>query len=228
VKISIIIPVYNEEKYILTVLKSVIDQKKLYDLEVIVIDDNSHDNTKTILKNNPELYDIIIFKDKNEGKGSAVINGLDKVTGDYVLIQDADLEYSPSDYTLLFNPISKNADVVYGSRFIGSKPKRILYFSHRIANLIITLMVNCLTNINFTDVEVGYKLIKTELIKKINLKENSFGIEIELTMKLAKLDIKFYEVGISYYGRTYAEGKKITLKDGFIAVYKIFYYKIFN
>ena len=227
-KISIIIPVYNEEKYILTVLKSVIDQKKIYDLEVIVIDDNSHDNTKTILKNNPELYDIIIFKDKNEGKGSAVINGLDKVTGDYVLIQDADLEYSPSDYTLLFNPISKNADVVYGSRFIGSKPKRILYFSHRIANSIITLMVNCLTNINFTDVEVGYKLIKTELIKKINLKENSFGIEIELTMKLAKLDIKFYEVGISYYGRTYAEGKKITLKDGFIAVYKIFYYKIFN
>ena len=227
-KISIIIPVYNEEKYILTVLKSVIDQKKFYDLEVIVIDDNSHDNTKTILKNNPELYDIIIFKDKNEGKGSAVINGLDKVTGDYVLIQDADLEYSPSDYTLLFNPISKNADVVYGSRFIGSKPKRILYFSHRIANSIITLMVNCLTNINFTDVEVGYKLIKTELIKKINLKENSFGIEIELTMKLAKLNIKFYEVGISYYGRTYAEGKKITLKDGFIAVYKIFYYKIFN
>ena len=227
-KISIIIPVYNEEKYILTVLNSVNDQKKIYDLEVIVIDDNSHDNTKTILKNNPKLYDIIIFRDKNEGKGSAIKNGLDKVTGDYVLIQDADLEYSPSDYTQLFDPISKNADVVYGSRFIGSKPKRILYFSHRVANSIITLMVNCLTNINFTDVEVGYKLIKTELIKKINLKENSFGVEIELTMKLAKLDIKFYEVGISYYGRTYSEGKKITLKDGFIAIYKIFYYKIFN
>lgn len=227
-KISIIIPVYNEEKYILTVLQSVIEQKKLYNLEIIVIDDNSDDNTKKILENNPQLYDFIIFKDKNEGKGSAIINGLSKVTGDYVLIQDADLEYSPTDYAKIFYPTSKNADVVYGSRFVGSNPKRILYFSHRIANSIITLIVNCLTNINFTDVEVGYKLIKTDLIKKIDLKENSFGIEIELTMKLAKLKIKFYEVGISYYGRTYAEGKKITLKDGFIAIYKIFYYKIFN
>jgi len=227
-KISVIIPVFNEEKYILDVLKSVNKEKSRFDLEIIIVDDNSTDNTKKIIENNPELYDQVLFKKKNQGKGSAIIQAIEKVTGDYVLIQDADLEYSPSDYKRLFDPILQNADVVYGSRFTGSDAKRIFYFSHRIANFFITLLVNLLTNINFTDVEVGYKLVRTELIKKIKLKEKSFAIEIELTMKLSKLKIKFYEVGISYNGRTYAEGKKITLKDAFSAFYKIFYYRIFD
>jgi len=227
-KVSIIIPVYNEQNYILSVLKSVNQQRVNYELEIIVVDDNSTDNTKSILKANNTLYDTVIFKNSNEGKGAAVITALQSVTGEYVLIQDADLEYSPKDYEKLFQPLENNADVVYGSRFIGSEAKRIIYFSHRLANFIITTLVNALTNINFSDVEVGYKLIKADLIKQINLKENSFAIEIELTMKLSKLNVKFYEVGISYNGRTYSEGKKISLKDAFIALYKIFYYRFFN
>lgn len=227
-KVSIIIPVYNEQNYILTVLKTVNEQRSSYDLEIIVVDDKSTDNTKDILESNSALYDKIIFKDSNEGKGAAIITALKSVTGEYILIQDADLEYSPKDFEKLFQPLKNNADVVYGSRFIGSEAKRIFYFSHRLANFIITTLVNTLTNINFSDVEVGYKLIKTDLIRKINLKENSFAIEIELTMKLSKLNVKFYEVGISYNGRTYSEGKKITLKDAFIALYKIFYYRFFN
>lgn len=227
-KISIIIPVYNEEKYILTVLNSVNKEKSKHNLEIIVVDDNSTDNTKKIIEENSHLYDQVIFKKLNQGKGSAIRSAISKVTGDYVLIQDADFEYSPSDYGKLFEPIKYNADVVYGSRFIGSDAKRVFYFSHRIANFLITMLVNFLTNINFSDVEVGYKLVKTNLIKKINLKENSFAIEVELTMKLAKLNVKFYQVGISYNGRTYAEGKKIVLKDAFSAVLNIFYYKFFN
>lgn len=227
-KITIIIPVYNEEKYILKILNQVNEQRKIGQLEIIVVDDNSSDKTKAILNENPNLYDLIIFKDKNEGKGSAIITGINKATGEYVLIQDADLEYSPKDYIKLFDPIQYGADVVYGSRFTGSNSRRVLYYSHRIANQILTIISNVLTNINFTDIETGYKLMKTKTLKDLNLREKSFAIEIELTMKLAKLNLKFYEVGISYFGRTYAEGKKITLKDGFIAIYKIFYYKFFN
>ncbi len=227
-KITIIIPVYNEERYILKILNQVNEQKKIQELEIVVVDDNSTDKTKSILNENSDLYDFIIFKDKNEGKGSAIISGINKASGDYILIQDADLEYSPKDYSKLFDPIQYGADVVYGSRFTGSDSRRVLYYSHRIANQILTIISNFLTNINFTDIETGYKLIKTKTLKDLNLKEKSFAIEIELTMKLAKLDLKFYEVGISYFGRTYAEGKKITLKDGFVAVYKIFYYRFFN
>ncbi len=227
-KITIIIPVYNEEKYILKILKQVNEQKKIQELEIIVVDDNSTDRTQSILNENSDLYDFIIFKDINEGKGSAIITGISKASGDYILIQDADLEYSPKDYSKLFDPIQYGADVVYGSRFTGSDSRRVLYYSHRIANQILTVISNFLTNINFSDIETGYKLIKTKTLKNLNLKEKSFAIEIELTMKLAKLDLKFYEVGISYFGRTYAEGKKITLKDGFVAIYKIFYYRFFN
>ena len=227
-KISVIIPVFNEEKYILDVLNSVNKEKSKYDLEIIVVDDNSTDNSRKIIESNNHLYDYKIFKKQNEGKGAAIISAIEKVSGEYVLIQDADLEYSPRDYQRLFEPINQNADVVYGSRFTGSDAKRIFYFSHRVANFIITTLVNLLTNINFTDVEVGYKLIKTQHIKNINLKEKSFAIEIELTMKLAKQKIKFFEVGISYNGRTYAEGKKITMVDAFSALYKIFYYKLFD
>ena len=225
-KISVIIPVFNEKNYILEILKRVNNQKKKFNLEIIVSDDCSDDGTKEILKNNTDLYDKIIISEKNNGKGSAIIKAIELVSGDYVLIQDADLEYNPNDYEKLFNPVIYNkADVVYGTRFKGSEPKRILYFRNRLANFVLSLLVSILTNINFSDVETGYKLIKTNLFKEIKFTENSFAIEIEITMKLARKKIKFYEVGISYNGRTYEEGKKISAKDGFIALYKIFYYK---
>jgi glycosyltransferase involved in cell wall biosynthesis len=227
-KISIIIPVYNEEKTIIQILEKVNKQKSNLNLEIIISDDGSTDSTKELLEANKSLYDNVHFGVENCGKGSAIINVLNLVTGEYILIQDADLEYDPSDYEKLIKPIyDDNADIVYGSRFQGSEPKRILYFSHRLANFILTLLVNILTNINFSDVETGYKLIRTSLLKGIDLKEKSFAFEIETTMKLAKKNIKFYEVGINYYGRTYEEGKKIGLIDGLIALYKIFYYRIF-
>ena len=228
-KISIIIPVFNEENYIVEVLKKVNYQKKYYDLEIIVADDASTDNTVMLLENNNHLYDKLLKSKINEGKGSAIIRSLDKVTGKFILIQDADLEYDPKDYKELFLPaLNLNADVVFGSRFKGSGPKRILYFKNRFANFVLSFLVSVLTNINFSDVETGYKLIKSDILKQINLTEKTFAIEIEITMKLAKKSIKFYEVGISYNGRTYEEGKKIRFKDGLIALYKIFYYKFLN
>ena len=226
-KITILIPVFNEKNYILKVLEKVNKQKDNFDLEIVVVDDCSSDGTVKILKENNSLYDKIIYKDRNEGKGSAVIEGIKISTGEFLLVQDADLEYSPNDYVKLFEPIKYGADAVYGSRFKGSEPKRVFYFFNRVANFLITFLVNFLTNINFSDVETGYKLIKTDLIKKINLQEKTFAFEVELTMKLSKLKIKFYEVGINYNGRTYEEGKKIQIKYGFIAVYKIIYYFFF-
>ncbi len=227
-KISIIVPVFNEENFIIETLKKINIQKNKFNLEIIVIDDGSNDRTQKLLNENSNLFDIKIFKKFNEGKGSAVKLGIEKANGEYTLIQDADLEYSPEDYEKIFLPIKNGADVVYGSRFKGSEAKRLIYFFHRIANFLITLLVNILTNINFSDVECGYKLVRTKLLKELNLKENSFAFEVELTMKLAKLPIKFYEVGINYDGRKYEEGKKIGMKDGFTAVYKIVYYFLFK
>ena len=228
-KISILIPVFNEKKTILKILEKVNIEKKNFDLQIVVSDDGSNDGTVEILKKNEHLFDIFVNKTSNDGKGSAIIEGLKKCSGQYTLIQDADLEYDPEDYPKLFKPIIKHeADVVYGSRFVGDEPRRILYFTHRVANFFITFLVNCLTNINFSDVETCYKLIKTDLLRKINLNEKSFAFEVEVTMKLAKEKVKFYEVGISYCGRTYAEGKKIQFKDAIIAVYKIIYYKLFG
>tara|TARA_B100001250_G_scaffold396578_1_gene402716 strand:+ start:788 stop:1477 length:690 start_codon:yes stop_codon:yes gene_type:complete len=228
-KISILIPVFNEKKTILKILEKVNIEKKNFDLQIVVSDDGSNDGTVEILKKNEHLFDIFVNKTSNDGKGSAIIEGLKKCSGEYTLIQDADLEYDPEDYPKLFKPIIKHeADVVYGSRFVGDEPRRVLYFSHRIANFFITFLVNCLTNINFSDVETCYKLIKTDLLRKINLNEKSFAFEVEVTMKLAKEKVKFYEVGISYCGRTYEEGKKIQFKDAIIAVYKIIYYKLFG
>ena len=228
-KISILIPVFNEKKTILKILEKVNIEKKNFDLQIVVSDDGSNDGTVEILKKNEHLFDIFVNKTSNDGKGSAIIEGLKKCSGQYTLIQDADLEYDPEDYPKLFKPIIKHeADVVYGSRFVGDEPRRVLYFSHRIANFFITFLVNCLTNINFSDVETCYKLIKTDLLRKINLNEKSFAFEVEVTMKLAKEKVKFYEVGISYCGRTYEEGKKIQFKDAIIAVYKIIYYKLFG
>jgi glycosyltransferase involved in cell wall biosynthesis len=226
-KISIIIPCYNEENYILEVLKKVNEQKKNFDIQIIVSDDCSTDKTIQILKENTQLYDKILISDTNKGKGHAIKKAIPHLTGDITLIQDADLEYNPEEYSILFSPFfDDNADVVYGTRFNTGKKVRIFYYINRVANYFITTLVNCFTNINFTDVETGYKAIKTEFLKKLNLKENSFEIEIEITMKLAKIkSIKIYEVGISYSGRTYEEGKKITMKDGIKAILAIIKYK---
>ena len=181
-KISIIIPVYNEERYIEQVLKNVNDQKKNLELEVIISDDNSRDKTLEIIEKNKNLYDVLIKSEMNKGKGSAIKKAMEYVTGDYVLIQDADLEYDPKDYYKLIDPIKKfNADVVYGSRFKGSEAKRILYFKNRVANYFLSFLVSILTNINFSDVETGYKIIKTKEFKRLRLQENSFAIEIEIT-----------------------------------------------
>ena len=227
-KISIIIPVFNEEKYILEILKRVNFQKKNYDLEIIISDDASTDKTLELIKQNSHLYDKLIENKKNQGKGSAIINTLNEISGKYLLIQDADLEYDPIDYEQLFLPALKlNADVVFGSRFQGGGTKRILYFKNRFANFILSLLVSIFTNINFSDVETGYKLIKSDIFKSLKLTEKSFAIELEIVMKLARKNLKFYEVGIGYNGRTYEEGKKISLTDGFIALYKILYYKFF-
>ena len=229
-KISIIIPCYNEENYIINTLNKVNEQRKYFDLQIIVCDDGSNDQTINLLENNPHLFDKLIKSTKNKGKGNAIRNALDFLEGDITLIQDADLEYNPNDYKTLFEPfINDDADVVYGTRFGGGKKVRIFYYINRVANFFITNFTNALTNINFSDVETGYKAIKTKYFKELNLKENSFTIEIEITMKLSKIKkIKIYEVGISSSGRTYEEGKKIKMIDGFKAIYAIFKYKFFN
>ena len=226
-KISIIIPCYNEETYILNVLEKVNAQKNNFNLEIIITDDCSTDGTVSILEKNKNLYDKLIRNEKNKGKGHAIRMAIPHISGEVTLIQDADLEYDPNDYSIIFEPFIKDdADVVYGTRFNTGKKVRIFYYINRIANFIITTLVNFLTNINFTDVETGYKAFKTEYLKKFNLKEDSFSIEIEITMKLAKIkSLKIYEVGISYAGRTYEEGKKIKMIDGIKAIIGIFKYR---
>jgi len=229
--ISIIIPCYNEDvslKKILTKINSI----KSLNKEIILVDDGSNSVTKKIINTclQEKLIDKLVTLKENKGKGFALKNGINRANGEIILFQDADLEYDPDDYEKLIQPIVRNkADVVYGSRFIGNENgQRVLYFWHRLANFILTLLTNILTNINFTDMETGYKVFKSEVIKKIEIKEKSFGVEPEITLKLAKLNVRFYEVGISYNGRTYAEGKKIMLKDFFIAIYCILKYKFIN
>lgn len=228
-KISIIIPTYNEERYILQTLQKVNDQRSKFDLEIVISDDASTDQTISLLNNNQNLYDKLINNKENQGKGSALRNGFANCSGDIIIIQDADLEYNPEEFSDLIEPFLKSdADVVYGSRFLGNKTKRILYFKNRVANFFLTLLVNIFTNLNFTDVETGYKAFKKEILKEIQLKENSFAFEIEFTMKVARLKKKIFEVGVSYSGRTIEEGKKIRLRDGILAIYCIFKYKLFN
>jgi glycosyltransferase involved in cell wall biosynthesis len=229
IKISIIIPCYNEEKYISTVLNNINRQRKLFNLEIIAVDDGSKDKTKEILNKYKRIINKIIIKKKNEGKGSAIIRGLNYASGKYTLIQDADLEYSPSDYSKIFYPLFKyNADAVYGSRFISNEARRIIYFKNELANKSLTYISNLVSGLNLSDIEVGYKVFKTSILKSLNLKEKSFGFEIETTMKLAKNNYKIFEVGISYNGRTYAEGKKIRVIDGFLALFYIFKYRFLN
>jgi len=224
-KISVIIPCFNEENTIIEILKKVNKQKKNFDIEVIISDDGSTDRTINLLDENIDLYDKLVKNKNNLGKGSAIKKGLEITKGDIIIFQDADLEYDPNDYVKLIKPFIENqADVVYGSRFLGSSAQRVIYYSHRVANFLITSLVNIFTNINYTDVETGYKVFRKSILESIDLKENSFGIEIETTMKISKLNPKIFEVGISYNGRTYSEGKKITFKDGLIAVWLVFKY----
>ncbi len=230
IKISVIIPCFNEEKTIEKVLLQVLKQKDLVH-EIIVVDDKSTDNSREIVIKISNLYPEIkyFFKNKNEGKGSALIKGFELSVGDIVLIQDADLEYDPDEYQKLIRPFNEsNADVVYGSRFLGGDMVRLHFFWHYLANKLLTFICNIVTNLNMSDMETGYKLIKKKHLSEIILKEKSFGIEPEITVKLAKKKLVFYEVPISYRGRTYSEGKKIGLKDAFIALYCIFKYKFFN
>tara|TARA_B110000027_G_C16122355_1_gene304040 strand:- start:2195 stop:2887 length:693 start_codon:yes stop_codon:yes gene_type:complete len=229
-KLSIIIPCFNEEKTLEQIVAKVLNFKTLVK-EIIIVDDYSIDNSRTIIQKISEENEEVkfFFKDKNEGKGSAIRKGFEISTGDILLIQDADLEYDPSDYDKLIQPfIEADADVVYGSRFLGGKYVRLHFFWHYIANKILTLITNIVTNLNMTDMETGYKLIKKNAIESITLKENSFSIEPELTVKLAKKGYIFYEVPISYRGRSYEEGKKITMKDAFIAIYCIIKYRFFD
>jgi glycosyltransferase involved in cell wall biosynthesis len=227
-RLSIIIPVYNEKNTIEKVLNRI---HKLTDLkkEIIVVDDASHDGSTNILKKNKDKITKLIHHKKNMGKGRAIRSGIKLATGDIILIQDADLEYNPNDYKNLLLPfLETDADVVYGTRFKGGKYERLHFFWHYVANKILTTITNVVTNLNMSDMETGYKLFKSEVIKSIKLKENSFGIEPEITIKLAKKKYVFYEVPISYNGRSYEEGKKITLLDSFRAVYCIFKYRLFD
>ena len=227
-KISIIIPCYNEYSTIKKIIDK-INNQKTFDKEIIVIDDCSSDGTIEILSNLKDQINSLTLNKKNYGKGYCIKKGIEIASGDIILIQDADLEYDPNDYEKLLNPImNNNADVVYGSRFIGSDQKRVLFFWHSLGNKFLTLLSNMLTNLNLTDMECCYKAFKTEVIKNINLKENRFGFEPEITAKISKKDIRIYEVGIKYFGRKYSEGKKITWKDGFRAIYCIIYYNLFN
>ena len=228
-KLSVIIPCFNEIKTIYQIVEK-IKAEKNYTKEIIIIDDFSTDGTRELLKNEKSnIADKIIFNEKNFGKGYSVRKGINAASGDIILIQDADLEYDPSDYIKLVEPIKNNyADVVYGSRFIGSDERRVLFFWHSVGNYILTFFSNMLSNLNLTDMENCYKVFNSDIVKNINLKENRFGFEPEITAKLAKLKIRIYEVGVKYYGRTYDDGKKIGWKDGFSAIRCIIIYNLFN
>lgn len=230
--LSIIVPAYNESETIHLIINK-INKVKLpnnINKEVIIIDDCSTDNTdlaiNNCIANYPNLDIQSIIHDKNLGKGAALHSGIAKAKGEYLIIQDADLEYDPEEYQLLLKPVLMgHADVVYGSRFKGGNPHRILFFWHSIGNQFLTFISNMFNNLNLSDMETCYKLFKTDLIKSLSLKEKRFGFEPEVTAKISKIpNIRIYEVGISYYGRTYAEGKKINWKDGFRALYCIFKY----
>ena len=225
-KLSVLVPCYNEKETIIKVINNIYTNY-VDDKEVIIIDDFSNDGTAYLLNSLNYKNIKIITHTKNLGKGAAIQSGLKIVTGDIILIQDADLEYDSKDYKNLISPIlNKNADVVYGSRFLGGKEVRIHFFWHYLANKILTFFCNIFTNLNMTDMETGYKVIKANILKSINLKEKGFGFEPEITIKLAKKKLIFFEVPISYYGRDYSEGKKITIMDAFIALYCIVRYSI--
>ena len=228
-KLSVIIPCYNE-KPTLAELLSLVKASPVKDMEIILVDDGSSDGTTELIRNELETgVDKVVYHPVNLGKGAAISSGLRQVTGDAVLIQDADLEYDPGEYPRLLAPMEDGkADVVYGSRFLGGGPHRVHLFWHYVGNKFLTILSNMLTNLNLTDMETCYKLFRTEVIKDIIIEERGFGIEPELTAKVARKKCRVYEVGISYYGRSYAEGKKINWKDGLWAICAIIKYSIFR
>lgn len=235
-KLSIIIPAYNESETIHLILDKIKNVSLIDNLhkEIIIINDCSTDDTKEIvleyLDNHSDLEIRYYEHESNKGKGAAIRTGIKNATGEYLVIQDADLEYDPNEFNLLLKPVLGGyADVVYGSRFMGGKPHRILFFWHSIGNKFLTFISNMFTNLNLTDMETGYKLFRTKIIKGIKLEENRFGFEPEITAKISKLkNIRIYEIGISYYGRTYLEGKKINWKDGVRAIYCVIKYGLFS
>lgn len=235
-KLSIIIPAYNEASTIHLILNKVIRVQLLQNIikEIIVVNDCSTDETEKALQayqsENPEIIIQYYKHEFNKGKGAAIHTGITNATGDYTIIQDADLEYDPEEYNVMLKPIvDGHADVVYGSRFMGGKPHRILFFWHTIGNKFLTFLSNMFSNLNLTDMETCYKLFDSTILKSISLKEKRFGFEPEITQKIARVrGIRIYEVGISYYGRTYEEGKKISWKDGFRAIWCVLKYGLFK
>ena len=225
-KLSIIIPCYNESKTIISLINAV-KRSPVTEKEIIIVDDGSKDGTRNILSalDDPDIR--VIFHKLNQGKGAALRTGFQEATGDICIVQDADLEYDPQEFPLVIQPIIEGkADVVFGSRFQSGRPHRVVYFWHRIGNGVLTLMSNLFTDLNLSDMETCYKAFRREVIQSINIRENRFGFEPEVTAKIAKMNLRIYEVGISYYGRTYDEGKKIGWKDGVRAIYCILKYNL--
>jgi len=224
-RLSVIIPVYNEVETILKVVKRV--EETPFDKEIIVVDDGSTDGTRNILRQCGDGIKVL-YHESNKGKGAAIRTALTNITGDMVVIQDADLEYDPSEYSRLISPILEGkADVVYGSRFLGG-PHRVFFYWHAIGNKIITTLSNIFTDLNLSDMETGYKVFRAEVLKKIKIESSRFGFEPEITAKIAKMGCRIYEVPISYWGRDYSEGKKIDWKDGLAAIYWIIKYNLFR
>lgn len=227
-KLSVIIPCFNEVGTIETVVKAV-KASPIAEIEIIVVDDCSTDGTREILRSRiAPLVDQIIYHPHNQGKGAALRSGFAAATGDILIVQDADLEYDPNEYPIMIEPIIRDrADVVFGSRFQSGRPHRVVYYWHRVGNGFLTTLSNMLTNINLTDMETCYKAFRREVVEKIAIQENRFGFEPEITAKVARLNCRIYEVGISYYGRTYKEGKKIGWQDGLHAIFCIIKYNLF-
>ncbi len=229
-KITVIIPCFNEAQTISQVVEN-INKTQLENLDIVVVDDCSSDNSGRIIKDlkKKKLIKEFYFHDKNRGKGAAIRTAIQNVQGGVIIIQDADLEYDPSDYEQLLEPIRLDrADVVYGSRFLSSSSHRVLYFWHSVGNKFLTFLSNMFTNLNLSDMETCYKVFRTEIIKNIDIQEDRFGFEPEITAKISKLKCRVYEVGVSYHGRTYEEGKKITWRDGLRAIYCIIRYNVFK
>lgn len=228
-KLSVVIPCYNERKTIETVVQAV-KASPIENLEIIIVDDCSTDGTRNILRSKLQFeVDKVIYHKKNRGKGAALRTGFTNATGNIVIVQDADLEYDPQEYSIMIEPIlADKADVVFGSRFLSGRPHRVVYYWHRVGNGFLTQLSNMFTNINLTDMETCYKAFRREIIQAINIEENRFGFEPEITAKVAKLGCRIYEVGISYYGRTYTEGKKIGWKDGVRAIWCILKYNLLD
>jgi len=227
VTLSVVIPVYNERATLRTIVSRVLAVP--IQIELVCVDDGSNDGSREVLAELAACYPQmkLLFQPRNIGKGAALRRGIQEATGDYVVVQDADLEYDPSEYSILLEPLVQGkADVVYGSRFMGGRPHRVLYFWHSVGNWVLTLFSNCVTNLNLTDMETCYKIFRREVIQSIPLEENRFGFEPEITVKVAKRRLRIYEVGISYSGRTYEEGKKIGWKDGVRAIWCLVKYSL--